>query len=256
MNLFKKLFGKEKVESKPVKPATSVPVKPATSVEPRVNQPKQTPIQEQVQEKRLKWETQIRELIMELGSENKDMRYSASDELVHIGNAAIPFLIEALLSPNENMQGTAYWVLTQIVPQYNDPRLGPSNTAILEKHLQDPDAQVRRNAAWGLGRIGGRLVTQQLLPYLNDQDPTVRKAVVEAFGMSKNPGPNKIEAILPSLCDMNSSVRKAAVIAAGNLEDPIAIEALQKLKNDDDEEVRQKAEEVLKKIIRISQTTN
>ncbi|MDY6823210.1 MAG: HEAT repeat domain-containing protein [Thermodesulfobacteriota bacterium] len=108
----------------------------------------------------------------------------------------------------------------------------------LVKALSGPDFDVRRQAATSLGRIGPRSdeAIQALVNTLDDRDADVRTAAVKALGMVV---PEKRKVVLPAvisaLNDNNESVRLGAVsaVASIGIASPDVMDALERAVHED-----------------------
>src|SRR6202022_4122891 len=94
----------------------------------------------------------------------------------------------------------------------------------LEKSLADPQASVRQNAAWALGRLGakkGAAALPSLLKVLDDPDPLVRRDAASAM---REFGPSARSAVPALLAhfktDKDVEVRKTALNALVNVVGP------------------------------------
>jgi beta-lactamase regulating signal transducer with metallopeptidase domain len=91
--------------------------------------------------------------------------------------------------------------------------------------LDDPDASIRRHAAWTLGELEACIAVDRLYPLLHDPDPQVRGTAVWALGEIKDPG--SIKHLAESLRDPDPIVREIAVLSLGEIERSSAIEHLE-----------------------------
>ena len=92
----------------------------------------------------------------------------------------------------------------------------------LSELLADPDPEVRRTAAEGLGKIGHPTASPELIAALADRDPKVRAAAALALGRV---GDGKSgAALVEHLSDSSESVRAASALALGELGSSVAHE--------------------------------
>lgn len=92
-------------------------------------------------------------------------------------------------------------------------RNGRGVTALGRALESDVATDVRCNAAWALGRIGGKAAVDFLLAALDDQDSSVRRVVVEALAaVGKG---NTVPGLVKALGDSDHDVRLTAVVALG-----------------------------------------
>jgi HEAT repeat protein len=91
--------------------------------------------------------------------------------------------------------------------------------------MRDPDPDVRRNAAWVLGRQRDIRIVEPLLAAVNDEDADVRVRVMEALGNVKDA--RVIAPLMTALGhDSDAEVRACAARSLGNSEDPQAVDSL------------------------------
>ena len=76
------------------------------------------------------------------------VRETAADALSRIGDAAVPALIETLNDPDQQVRAQAATALARM-----GPKAGPAIDALVHA-LDDPNEEVRRGAARALGQIG------------------------------------------------------------------------------------------------------
>ena len=92
-------------------------------------------------------------------------------------------------------------------------RNGRGVTALGQALESDPAVDVRCNAAWALGRIGGKAAVDLLLSGLDDQDSSVRRVVVEALAAVGKGG--TVSGLVKALGDSDHDVRLTAAVALG-----------------------------------------
>jgi HEAT repeat protein len=108
--------------------------------------------------------------------------------------------------------------------------------------LRDPDPDVRRNAAWSLGRFRDPRITAPLIDALQDDNSGVRLRVAEALGNLRDE-----EAVIPliaALSDDDPRVRAEIVTSLGRQGDYRAVDALVALLRDGESVVRAAAAQV------------
>jgi len=81
--------------------------------------------------------------------------------------------------------------------------------------LNDEDSDVRRSAAYALGKIRNEAAVEALLQALNDEDSDVRRSTAYALGKIRNEA--AVEALLQALNDEDSNVRRSAAYALGEI---------------------------------------
>jgi hypothetical protein len=109
----------------------------------------------------------------------------------------------------------------------------------LVRALNDPDGQVREQAALGLALVPGAEIIDPLLNALGDSDSQVREKA--AIGLAFRRGARVVEPLLKAMNDSDAQVREKVAIALGASGDPRAIGALEKALDDPDSQVREKA---------------
>jgi HEAT repeat protein len=108
--------------------------------------------------------------------------------------------------------------------------------------LRDPDPDVRRNAAWSLGRHRDPRITAPLITALQDENVGVRLRAAEALGNLRDE-----EAVMPlisALADDDPRVRAEIVTSLGRQGDYRAVDALVELLRDGESVVRAAAAQV------------
>jgi beta-lactamase regulating signal transducer with metallopeptidase domain len=121
-----------------------------------------------------------------------------------------------------------------------DDREDPSPiTKALTRALDDPDRQVREQAALGLALVPGTGTIAPLLIALNDPDAQVREKA--AIGLVFRRDARVVEPLLKAMGDTDAQVREKVAIALGASGDPRAVSALERALRDPDAQVREKA---------------
>ena len=90
--------------------------------------------------------------------------------------------------------------------------------------LKDRHAQVRRDAASGLGYSKDPRAVGPLSAALKDADARVQREAAEALGKIKDP--RAVEPLIAALKDSDKDVRKYAARTLGEINDPHAVEPL------------------------------
>ena len=208
-------------------------------------------------------------LIKALIEKDNEIRCAAAEVLGEIGPAAaiaVPDLVKALADKDNFVRRSAIVALECIEP---NTRVNPLlKTNRLEKHspitaiaiphllkaLMDSDWEVRKTAAFALGKIGttaAKAAVSPLINALNDSENEVRYAAIEALGKM---GTASITTTLPhlinGLSDQDSDVRCAAAQNLWKMGEAgvTAIPHLVKALVDRDESVRNAANKALTKI--------
>lgn len=108
----------------------------------------------------------------------------------------------------------------------------------------DPDPEVRRNAAWLLGRQRDQRINEPLLAAIDDDNASVRVRVAEALGTIKD-DQRVTPALIALLGDADTDVRARAARSLGFLADARALQPLQQLLTDAEVAVRAEVAEAL-----------
>lgn len=195
---------------------------------------------------------EAKRLLAQLADADATRRDRAAQDLVRLGEAAVPVLLEALQTKDPNLLPLIQQILARI----------PSATAALIKVLtsahpilrgraaevlaisKDPDAipallealrgeyfTVRSRAALALGKIGDPRAIQLLLSALKDPEDEVRAAACLALAFYKDPSTfDDITNVL--LDDAKLEVRQAAAQGLGNTGHPAALPYLMEALHD------------------------
>ena len=130
---------------------------------------------------------------------------------------------------------------------------GRTAFAPLSDQLDNPNATVRRNAAWAIGELTNMLpgersgAVPQLITLLGDSDEWVRMAAARALGELRDP--RALAKLVATLADDNWRVRELVVWALSEMKDDRAVTALcNVLLSDARVEVRRGAAEALGEI--------
>lgn len=105
---------------------------------------------------------------------------------------------------------------------------------------EDQDPMIRRIAAIGLGKTGGRAALEALFEGLQDEDPSVRRRVIQGLGKKKDE--SAVDALNEVLLgDSDAEMRRAAVRSLGSMGTQEAYVSLTAGENDPDYYVRREA---------------
>ncbi len=167
-------------------------------------------------------------------------RVQAAQKLGELGNSrAVGVLAEALGDPTWDDRWAAAVALGKI-------RNGRGVTALGRALESDEAVDVRCNAAWALGRIGGKAALGHLLAALDDQDSSVRRAAVEALAaVGKG---DTVSGLVKALDDSDHDVRLTAVVALGEIGSGKAAQPLLDAMRDAEWSVRTAAAQAVAKV--------
>ena len=160
---------------------------------------------------------------------------SAVGAMAVIGADAVEGLLQILVDPsNTPMQtGLASWGLSFV---------GARAPEALKEAARSPHPRIRTAAIGALGdqiqNLGDEGARQLLTDALNDDDDEVRAEASTMMG-KLNDSQWALPLLVPNLNDASALVRKNAALSLMKLEDPAAIEALEKVyTTESDEEVK------------------
>ena len=172
------------------------------------------------------------------------VRGSSAGALAHTGEAAAPFLLDILASPDhpQEIKGHAAWALafmgteaeTHLYRALNSDSLDvrcavisalghvaqeksdERSCQLLVSALTDPEALIRAEAAAALAQINYPSSVPHLILALRDQDLDVRKAAISSLG--KIGDPRAMDALQASLDDELDVIRTLAKLAINQIE--------------------------------------
>jgi HEAT repeat protein len=173
-----------------------------------------------------------RKLIAQLADATK--RERAAQDLIRMGADAVPSLIEALQTKDENLLPLYQQILARI----------PSATSALIKILSEAHPILRGRVAEIFGLSTERTAIPILLDALEGEYYTVRSRAALALG--KIGDPKAIRPLLAALKDKEDEVRSAACLALGRFRDPSTFDEITNVLLDDSKiDVRQAAARAL-----------
>jgi len=136
------------------------------------------------------------------GDKYSGIRWKAAEALTQIGSEAVPYLINTLENPDEDVRWKAAIALGEI----GDERaIDP-----LIRLLEDEDRFVRSRAAYSLGIIGEPVI-QPLADVLSEKNPDLRQGAVMALGRIQTDSATRI--LIKATTDSNEEVRQEAMNA-------------------------------------------
>ena len=117
-------------------------------------------------------------LLVELLTQEDDIRFSAWMGLFCMGSSAVETLIAAMDDPDASMRASVTEIIYSIGPQ------AAAAVPELQRLLEDPVEEVRANAAMGLAGIGtaSRAALEALVKALSDPSPKVQRYAAIALG--------------------------------------------------------------------------
>lgn len=113
------------------------------------------------------------------------LRLQAESDLYNASQNVVPHLLEVIkqdhTDKNEKARRVCAWVIYKIGSRITDAQLRASAVSALITALNDDDAGLRKNAAWGLVSIGGRSAIEPLQAACQDRSGDVRDAAEYAL---------------------------------------------------------------------------
>lgn len=186
------------------------------------------------------WEFKLKSLhplVRQLGSHDERKRREAFQQLLEMGDEAIPLFIQAFNAPVETApygDWCGFWAHRLAVEGLGRLK-AKSATKVLIDALKHKDAGVVEKAAWALGEIGADEATPDLLPLLayeanewtNAQEDSVRqsaKVALEKLGkgelvdailqlLGRERDQEAIERVRDSFLQYRSAIVKALLVA-------------------------------------------
>ena len=179
----------------------------------------------------------VEPLIAALKDSHSDLRRAAVEALEKIGDArAVEALMAALKDDGELVHEAADAMV----------KFGTATVEPLMVALKDGDCNVRKQAAYALGRIGDVRAVEPLIAALKDTDRKVRSEA--AYVLGKVGDARAVGPLMTALKDSDSHVRWAAAGALGKIGDARVVEPLIAVLKDGDRWVRGEAAEALEKM--------
>jgi HEAT repeat protein len=175
--------------------------------------------------------------IRALTSQNAEGRYDVVSIVGKLGDErAVPPLIQCLNDKETRVRWNAAYELAN----FNDMRAIKPLMKCLER---DVKANVRKAAAWALGKLGDKNAVNSLIKSLDDKHWEVRSNAYEA--LARIGDARAIRPLLSKLKDRDTSVRRSAAETLGKIGDRRAVRPLTALLNDPDKFCRADAARAL-----------
>jgi HEAT repeat protein len=192
----------------------------------------------------LKAKKAVEPLIAALKHKSIMLRNHAAYALAQIKDErAVDALIEAT-KDKSNLKGS---ILVFAKPEIYLTYFLGENFAMLEPDLPTPSRQVKENAIYALGQIGGEKAINALLELLNDPDNNVQFQAV--FSLSNHKNSRVIDALIKKLKSNHQTVRWIAVQALEKMRAKKALDSLTEIaQKDSDKMCREAAQEAVDKI--------
>jgi HEAT repeat protein len=149
---------------------------------------------------------------------------------------AVGPLVRALKDQNDDVRCQAAGALA---------KFGTAPVELLTDMLRDPDADARITAAGILGDIRDPFAVEPLIGALHDENDDVRGAAGGALVQIGSPA---VPPLIDAMQDPNRWVRLYAAGALGFIGDEQAVDPLKRLTHDSDDDVRNVAEDALRKV--------
>ena len=174
--------------------------------------------------------------IIDLGSEDADIRRQASERLIEAGATSVPSLISILSTGSAVVGKEAALVLGAI----GDARAVKPLVAALD----DGDGDLRWAAIWALVQIGQPSVADLINSFENGASDANAGAEIALAKIGQPAVPQLINA----LASKSTNIRRQSARLLGRIGDPTSAEALKKLLQDENQAVRSEASLALTKI--------
>lgn len=180
-----------------------------------------------------------------LHDEDTVVKGSSAGALARTGEAAAPFLLDILASPDhaQNIKGHAAWALAF---------MGSEAEASLYQALNSDSLDVRCAVIGALGHVAQEKTDEKscglLISALTDPEPLIRAEAASALGQVNYPA--AVPHLILALQDTDLDVRKATINALGKIGDPQAMDALQTALNDELNVIQTLARVAIKQIER------
>ncbi len=165
-------------------------------------------------------------LLVSLGTPDETVRNQVREVLVHLGPAAVEYLIQAFKDRNPELRGRAAEILV---------RIGRPSVEILTRTLRDPSDLVRWRAARTLGEIADPASIPSLIDALNGEDIFLHRDAAEALVKR---GVHAVGPLVRALQEGESPMRKEAAEVLGRLGDSTPIPSLLETLTDPSGETR------------------
>jgi len=122
----------------------------------------------------------------------------------------------------------------------------PSTESLIAA-LSNPNADMRRHAAWALGILRDKRAIGPLLLAVKDEDPQVSR--LAAWSLGEIADQKDVDVLVHALKDKDPRVRKIAVQTLGGISSKSSLGALTQVLDDDDPQVRVLATKTISEII-------
>ena len=185
----------------------------------------------------------VERLIVELEGEDDDVRGNAIEALVEIGEPAVESLIAALSDKSLNVRRIVVSMILmkadnmEVIPHYQDL------LAKLNDVLRDKGFTARGAVAGALGKIGDTRAIEPLIAALKDDDLLVRWAAAGALFVLRD-----ARALEPLATLKQGDLLTRGCLSLVLIGDARTVKPLIAKLMDEDDDVRQTATEVLKKL--------
>ena len=161
----------------------------------------------------------------------------AADTLGHIGDAAVPGLLQALNHTDWRVRKFAAYGLGEAEPQADR---ATAVAALGNRLTTDVNVDVRERSAWALGEIEDVAAIDALTGALRgDGDRRVRAKAAWALGEIEHP--SAVPDLVVVLGDSDLELRKKAAWALGEIESATAVDGLVNALKDPDADMRRQA---------------
>jgi HEAT repeat protein len=192
----------------------------------------------------LKAKKAVEPLIAALKNTSIMLRNHAAYALAQIKDARA---VDALIEATKDKGSLSGLLVLLAKPEIHITYFLDKNYKVVGPDLPIPSSQVRKNAIYALGQIGGEKAVNSLLSLLNDSDNNIQWQTI--FALSNHKNSRTINAIIKKLNSDQQSVRWMAVQALGKMRAKKAVDILTEIaQKDPDKMCREAAQEAVDKI--------
>jgi len=149
--------------------------------------------------------TSLHDLVKQLSSPDFNARAFALADLVQAGSAAVPVLIQAFNTPDEEIRAQVAQALAEIAD--------PSSADTLARAVSDNNEEVRARAAQGLARMNDHRAMSALIDTINDFPDELHNPFTLSIYELIRLGPAALPAIVPLLKSADATTRHRAFLA-------------------------------------------
>jgi HEAT repeat protein len=186
-------------------------------------------------------------LLRDLNSKDSIKYLAARKQLLAMGKASIPALIDAMINWNDRL----CWRAAGVLAEMRDPSL----KEVFVTALDSRNPIVRQVAAQAIGAFHDPALSPHLLTHLHDEFSLAQMWIIESLGELRER--NAVEPLLSLLTETDSdTIQQSIIRALGRIGDPSAAPPLQQFFNAESRHVRLRAREVYEQLLGADQEAN